>query len=101
MAVRAKVAPLEEEVRQLREDLLEVIDERDESRHQATKASSRADSLARDLEGERSEVQGLKGQMGGMHCYLRLVYLVFFDPGSVSRLSSRVLEGLNTSIKTS
>lgn len=86
--MRAKVAPLEEEVRQLRVDLLAMTDEQDEYRHQATEASTQAYSLARDLEAEQSDVQGLKGQMGGTRCYL-LVYLVFVGPGSVSRLSPR------------
>jgi hypothetical protein len=55
--VCAKVAPLEEEVRQLRVDLLAMTDEQDKSRHQATEASSQAYSLARDLEAEQSEVK--------------------------------------------
>jgi chromosome segregation ATPase len=89
-AVRAKVAPLEEvrplkgkvslleeEERKLRENLLAVTGEWDESRCQATEASTRADSLAKDLEAERSEAQGLKAQMGSTRCYLLLVYLVF------------------------
>lgn len=54
-SLREKVAPLEEEVWQLKENLRVLADERDESRRQATEASLCADSLARDLEDERSE----------------------------------------------
>lgn len=106
--VHVKVAPLEEEVRllkgklspleevmwQLREDLLAVTGEQDESWRQATEASSRADSLVKDLEAERSGARSLKAQMGGTHCYLLLVYLVFVGPGLVSRLSSKAPAGL-------
>jgi Fe-S cluster biosynthesis and repair protein YggX len=52
--LRGKVAPLEEEVRLLKENLRAMASERDKSRHQATEASLRADSLTRDLEAERS-----------------------------------------------
>jgi hypothetical protein len=77
----------------LRESLLALIGERDESRCQATEASSQADSLAKDLEAERSEAQGLKAQMGGTRCYLRFVYMVFVGPCLVSWLSSRAPVG--------
>jgi predicted S18 family serine protease len=55
MAARGKVAPLEEEVQLLKESLQMMTGERDESLRQASEASSRADSLAKDLEGERSK----------------------------------------------
>lgn len=54
-AAREKVAPLEEEVRLLKESLQKVTGERDESRRQATEVSSWAASLAKDLEAERSK----------------------------------------------
>lgn len=53
-SLRERVVPLEEEVRRLKESLLAVAGERDESRRQAIDAFLRADSLARDLETERS-----------------------------------------------
>lgn len=66
-SLREKVAPLDEEVRQLKENLHAVAGERDESRRQATEASLHADCLARDLEAEQSEGQGLWVQMEGKH----------------------------------
>jgi hypothetical protein len=78
-----------------------VIDERDESRRQATEASSRADSLTRDLEGERSEVQGLKGQMGGMRCYLPLSIWFLSALAQCLGYPLEFLRDLDTSIKTS
>jgi hypothetical protein len=43
--------------------------------------------------GKRSEVQGLKSQMGCMCCYLTFGYLAFVGPGSVSWLFSRAPVG--------
>jgi hypothetical protein len=75
------------------ESLLVVTSERDESRRQANEVSTRADYLAKDLEAERFEAQGLRTQMGGTHCYLYFIHLVFSGRGSMSLLSSRAPVG--------
>lgn len=100
-SLREKVAPLEEEVRQLKENLRALVDERDESQGQATEASLRADSLARDLEDKRSEGQSLRVQMKGKPYCLILFFWVSTSHVSTSLSSLELHKDLDTSIQTS
>lgn len=77
------MAPLEEEVRLLKENLQKVFDEREQFRRQATEASSRGGSLTKDLEDVLSETQGLSTQMGAMCYYLCFIRLGHSGCGSV------------------
>jgi hypothetical protein len=63
------------------------------SQRQTAEASSRAGSLAKDLQAEWSEAQGLKTKMGGTCCYLCFIYLAYSSHGLVSWLFSRASVG--------
>lgn len=91
-AAHRRVAPLEEELRRLKEDLWAAVYERDESRSQATEASLHANSLARDLEAQRSVVTYLRAHVGS-NCDRLILFRVSSSHILVFLFSSRAREG--------
>jgi hypothetical protein len=76
----------------LKEDLGAAVYERDESRSQATEASLCADSLARDLEAERSAATDLRAHVGS-NCDRLILFRISSSHILVFLFSSRAREG--------